>query len=176
MISVVKEKKTYFEAAPPQKFVDLLQEKEKKVKEALPAMLALRQSVTEKPAVMFYEGKEGIKTVSEDVLAHTKELLGVSAKKAMKNLLKWYFPDFVERRVRAGIHVRVLVDEAPLTTQMLDYRIVRKKISTGYWIYGNKFAILNFHEKDPFAVVVESEEFAKVMRMTFELAWRGASR
>jgi len=173
---VVKDKKKYFEAASPRTFITLLKEKEKVIEGILPQMLAIQKSVKIKPSITLYEGKEGIKTVLEGILAETKELLAFAPKKAMANMLKYYFPHFIERRVKAGIKVRLIIDEKPLTYKLVDYRIIKEKFSTGYWVYNNKVAILSFPKKNPLAVIIENEDFAKVMRIAFELAWKGAKK
>jgi sugar-specific transcriptional regulator TrmB len=174
--SVIKDRKKYFEAAPPKKFLHILKEKEKAMKEVLPEMCALRQSVKTKPSITMYEGKEGLKTVLEDVLVETKEFLALSPKKGLLNMLTYYFPHWVERRIQAGIKVRLLIDEVPVTTKLLKYRIIKKQFDTGYWVYNNKVIIISCPDKDPLAIVIENEDYAKTMRMMFELSWQAASK
>ena len=174
--SVVKDRKKYFEAASPRKFVAILKEKEKRINEILPQMLAIQKSVKVKPSITLYEGKEGIKTVMENVLVEAKEFAGLSPKKALLNLLKYYTPHFVERRAKAKIKVRLLIDEKPLTEKYLEYRIIKKKFDTGYWIYNNKVIIYSLLTRNPLAIEIENEDFAKTMRIIFELAWIGAGQ
>ena len=171
---VIKNKKKYFEAASPRKFIQILKEKEKKINDILPNLLNIRKSVKLKPSITLYEGKEGIKTVMEGLLIETKQFVGLSPKKALMNLLKYYTPHFIERRVKAKIKVRLLMDEKPITEKYLEYRIIKKKFDTGYWIYNNKVVVYSFLEKEPLAIEIENEDFAKTMRIVFELAWQGA--
>src|SRR3989338_3652213 len=171
--SVVRDKKKYFEAASPKQFLRILKEKEKAIKKVMPNMLNLQQTVKTKPSITMYQGKEGIKAVLEMMLHEAKYFYALSPIKAMNNVLKYYFPHFVERRVKAKIDVKLLVDKEPLTTKYMEYRIIHQKFETGYWIYNNKVIILSCPEKDPLAVVIENENYAKTMRMMFDLAWKG---
>ncbi|MFH1276665.1 MAG: helix-turn-helix domain-containing protein [Candidatus Woesearchaeota archaeon] len=169
--SVIKDKKKYFEAASPRKFIQILKEKEKLIKEILPNMLAIQETVKTKPSITLYEGKEGIKTVLENVLLEAKELLALTPKKAMLNLMQYYFPNFVERRVLAKIKIKLIVDEMPLTQKLLEYRILKKTFSTGYWIHNNKVIFISFPENNPLAIVIENDDLVKTMQITFMSLW-----
>src|SRR3989344_5525397 len=174
MSSVMRDRKKYFEPASPKMLLTILKEKEQIITSALPEMLAMQKSVSVKPSITLYGGKEGVKTVLEMVLREARSFVGVSPKREMTNMLKYYFPKYVERRVQAGISVRLLIDEKPLTTKLLKYRIVKKKFSSVYLIYGNKVLMFSFPLHDPLAIVIENKDFASSMRMMFELAWKGA--
>ena len=44
-------------------------------------------------------------------------------------------------------------------------------------IYGiNKVSIINFSEKQLSGIIIESETIHQMMRMIFELAWKGAKK
>lgn len=173
---VIKDRKKYFEAASPKKFVTILKEKEKAMNDIMSKMLDVQKSVKTKPSITMYEGKEGIKTVMEQFLLEAKEFIAMTPLKSMLNLSKYYFPDVFDRRVEAGIKVRLLIDGEPLRKELMQYRIIHKKFSTGYWVYNDKVMILSFPKKNPLAIVIENEDFADSMRVNFELAWEGAKK
>jgi len=173
---VVKDRKKYFEAASPNKFISILKEKEKLIREILPDMLSIQKTVKTKPSITLYEGKEGVKTAFENILIETKDLLAITSKKAMLNLMKYYFPDFIRRRVKAKINIRLIINGKPLTLKYLDYRILKKEYSTGYWIYNNKLMIASFYEKNPVAIVIENEDIVKTMKIIFNIVWDSLSK
>lgn len=173
---VVKDRKKHFEAASPRKFLTILKEKEKRISDILPQMLEIQKSVKLKPSITLYEGKEGVKTVMENLLVETKSFVGLSPKKALLKMLKFYTPHFIERRVKAKIKVKLLIDEPPLTEKYLEYRIIKKNFDTGYWIYKNKVVIFSLLQKDPLAIEIENEDYAKSMKIIFDLAWESLEK
>ncbi|MFH1770857.1 MAG: helix-turn-helix domain-containing protein [archaeon] len=168
---VVKDKKKYFEAASPSKFIHILKEKERKIRSILPDLETIQNSVTEKPKITLFEGKAGVKTVMEKLLTETKHYDGLSPKKAMEELLQHYFPNFVERRKKAGIKIRLLIDDEPLTKILVDYKIIKHKYETGFFMYNNKVLIFNFEKKEPIAIVIENESYKHTMQMMFDMIW-----
>jgi HTH-type transcriptional regulator, sugar sensing transcriptional regulator len=173
---VVKDKKKYFEAASPKTFINILKEKEKMISDILPDMLKIQNSVEEKPGMTMYEGKEGIKTVLDHLVLETKEIVGFSPVKAILNILKYYAPNMFDRRVKAGIKAKLLVDGKPLRPELIEYKIIQKKVDTGFWVYNDKVLLLNFNIKNPYAIVIENKEFSEMLRFVFELAWKGAGK
>ncbi|MFH1316617.1 MAG: hypothetical protein ABII01_03800 [Candidatus Woesearchaeota archaeon] len=146
------------------------------ISDVLPQMMSIQKSVKQKPSITLYEGKEGIKTVYEDILVEAKEIIGLSPKKSLLNLFEYYMPHFFERRLKAKIKVRCLLDGKPLVSGLLEYRIIKDKFETGYWIYNNKVVIFSLTKKDPLAIVIENKSIADAMRITFELAWKAAEK
>lgn len=169
---LVKEKKKFFEAASPKKFIQILKEKENAIKNILPEMISIQGQVKTKPSITMYEGKEGIKTVMEQLLEETKKCDAFSTNIEMKKLLKHYFPNFVERRKKAEIKIRLLLDSKPITRYLLKYKIIKKKFETGFWLYNNKVLIINFEEKEPIAIVIENKSYKKTMQIMFDIAWK----
>ncbi len=168
---VVKDKKKYFEAASPRKFIHILDERKKKINEILPDLINIQKSVKTKPSITLYEGKEGVKTALENILQEAKSFYAFSPNKAMFNILKYYFPNFFERRAKAGIKVKAIVDQPPYTTKLLEHKIIKKNVKVGYWIYNNKVIFFDCSKENPIAVVIENKEIAKTMKLTFDILW-----
>src|SRR3989344_161295 len=85
---VLKSGVKFFEAADPGKFISILKEKETKMKEILPNLEEIKKSIIEKPVVELYEGKEGLKTILDDIIK-TKQPMWAYAnyKKTFVNLV-----------------------------------------------------------------------------------------
>lgn len=178
---VIKSGKQYFEAARPEKMLNILKEKESKISQILPELKTIYKSVIEKPKIEFYEGKEGLKTILDDLIKTKQELLVYSSTKKQLSLLDFYFPQYIKRRVEAKIKIKVLTERSRETLEMhkKDKKELREmrflpegfEFPTATNIYGNKVAILSL-EKEPVGVIIENDDIAKTQRMVFELLWK----
>ena len=66
--SVIKGKKQYFEAAPPEQLLELLRSKEDMLEGIMPELKAKSDSSREKQRVTVYTGTKGIRTVMDRIL------------------------------------------------------------------------------------------------------------
>ena len=70
---ILKNNRRLFQASNPEKFLDILKEKESQVSDILPEMMGFYSKTKEKEETNFYKGKEGLKTVFEDQIEIVKE-------------------------------------------------------------------------------------------------------
>jgi len=178
--SVIKSGKQYFEVSPPHKILSILKERELNMKRILPQLNALYKSVVEKPRVEFYEGKEGLKTILDDLISTNEEILVYGSTRKQLALLNFYFPNYVKRRVKAGIRIRVITEQSPETIELskrnkeelreIAFFPKNFESPTATNIYGNKIAILSF-EKEPVGIIIENEDIARTQRIVFEMLW-----
>ncbi len=111
---VIKNNRKYFRGASPHKLIDYLKDKEldikrkeKEVTEALPALLRLHKPKKPKPIVEVYEGKEGMKTILNDIIKTCKDNpkaadfvgFGESAKKG-ETIAPYAFKKYIAQRKR----------------------------------------------------------------------------
>ena len=175
MSYVIKSGVKYFEAADPEKLTVILQEKERLVDEILPELETIKKTRIVKPKIEFYEGKEGIKTILEDVLKETKqELLSISSTKNLRLILRFYFPHFVQRRIKKGIKVRLLTDAEVESRELLRFKYLPKgfKLKTTNMFYGNKIAMISLEQKEPIGVIIENKEISDTQKDIFNLLWK----
>lgn len=182
-------KRTHFAANSPEKLTHVLDEKRKKledeaddIKELLPELKALYADSPEKPKIRFYEGKEGIKEILNDVFeSGVKEMLEIYTSDYVKTVLTVdEVSEIVRRRVEKGIRGRGIytrsegphAESHPLT----ELRYVpadRFPILSDIIIYGDRVALFAFQGKQ-IGIIVENPAFAKTFETIFELAWLGA--
>ena len=174
-----------FQASEPEILLSILKEKEKYIENVLPELQKIKKSVKEKPKVEIYEGKEGIKSIMEDLIRTKKPVVSFSSTKDIFNLLNFYTPQFIKKRVKAGIKIRLLTEKTSTVGQVLkkkdkqelrETRFMPKigEIPNTIYIYGNKIAMLNTHEENPFGVLIENNELAETQRLLFEIIWEKA--
>jgi len=194
----IKGKKRYFAAEKPERLLDVLENQRKElltkeeeiekrqqeIKELLPELRSIYNLPTEKPKVRFFEGKEGILNIYEEILQETDEVWFYGAFKDLFHV----FPNFIsmiKRQIKAGLKIRDLVTRSK---EALKVRVLYKKpkqemrflpkglgLTTDNMIYGNKFAMISFGQK-MHGVVIESREIVQTQRKIFEILWEKAEK
>jgi sugar-specific transcriptional regulator TrmB len=180
---VIKSGVQYYEVSEPDKLINLLREKERKIEKILPSLKEIYQSSSEKPEVEVFEGKQGIKTIFDDMIKTKKEIWVYGSTKRQLSLLEFSFPNFIQRRIKEKIKTRVLTEKSSETLS-IKKRNKRELRQTKFFIedldlpnviniYGDKVAILDFKE-GPLGIVIKSESFSNTQRIIFEILWKSA--
>jgi len=175
-----KKKIKYFSAEDPGQVIRLAESKVNTLKDALPQLNALAGEGRKRPAVRFYQGKEEMKIVLEEMLAEADMLLSFAAPEDMfRELGDWYL-NFVKRRIKQKVPVRLIATDSPKAKErqklgMKELRTVKivpniYKYHANKWIWKNKIALFSF-VGDLVAVVIESKELADMERAMFEHLW-----
>jgi sugar-specific transcriptional regulator TrmB len=179
---VIKSGRQYFQATKPDSILDILKEKEAIIQEIIPDLNLAYKSVAEKPRILVFEGKDGIKSILNSIISEKpKELLQLSSTDIIQTL-QFYFPNWVRHRVETGISTRILNKR---NTIMEEYRKKGKKelrevrflsdnfkINTTTFIYNNKVAIMVAKENNLVGLLIESKEIVETQRSVFELIWQ----
>jgi sugar-specific transcriptional regulator TrmB len=184
LVSYIKtNNRNYYEAAPPDRLLELLKEKEDNIKQLLPELQLLRNFADEKKEVLFFRGKQAIKTVFEDQIKEGKEVLIFGDAVNVNEIVKYYFPHFDKHRIEKSIRVRMLFDESARKENYLkkiplaDIRFIKKgsraPVSTN--IYSNNISIIMW-EENPKAILITESILADSFRAYFEFMWKLAKR
>ena len=161
-------------------------ELKEKIENLIPELKALHKETKLKPKVRVFEGKEGVKNAYYDLFAtKTKELRTYANP---ENILK-LLPDFMEHnneRIRKGIKMFAINPMTPNAKVMLKHypknsvdevaTIPKEnfKFSSDLGIFGDKVSFISTKEK--FGVIIESQEFARMISSSFDLSWEEAKR
>ncbi len=181
LVSTFQKKKIkYFSAEEPEQVVKLAQIKADALREALPQLNACWGKSRLRPTVRFYQGKEEMKIVLEEILAEADELFTFASPEDLFRELGDYFYSFVEKRVKKKIPVRMIACDSEMTRERKqlgpkELRTVKIVPPTYFyhgniWIWKNKVAMFSF-TGDFVAVVIESKELADIERAMFEYLW-----
>ncbi len=179
--SFVKKKVRYYSAEDPKTLIHRAEIRADTLKQALPQLAALYHTAGVRPQVRFFEGKEGMKQIFEEMLGDKHECLSFSSSDDLFRAFEDYHYQFVRRRVKEKILARVILRDSPLARERQrigpqELRIV-KFIPSEFEhhgmqaIFGNKIAFFSF-VKDYIVVVIESKELAAVQRAMFEWMWQ----
>lgn len=184
----VEDKKTFFVAESPKNLSRLLERQKeeidflnKKLKKILPEFQDIYEGGGKRPAVRFFQGKEGIATLREEALEMTgKDLFIIySYAKFREVFSKEELDLFSSRRISKKIKSHIIythVDEPepdfkplPLTeVQFLDSKLLA--LSSDILIYDSKVCFIVL-ERTPGGIVIESEEITKTMKSIFDYLW-----
>ncbi|MFA6536384.1 MAG: helix-turn-helix domain-containing protein [Candidatus Paceibacterota bacterium] len=165
-----------------------LENEKKQFKEALPVLLKKANFI--EPKIKFYSGKEGVKQVINHIMLNRNidTILMWPMSEMMKVLGDEYLKDLNVKRVQRNIALRVIWPKDKILDtkkypylgsgeeHLRDLRIAPPGMTwdMGYWMYEDKVAFLS-SEKEGFGFVVQSQDFAKLIKVQFDEIWKAST-
>lgn len=174
---ILKNNRRFFEAVNPEKFLDILKERENNLMENLSYLKDIYSSTKEKQETNFYKGVEGLKSVFQDQLEENKEVLILGASHSAFEVLPFYFKWYDKDRVKRRIKARIIASEnLEKKIPLAEIRLLPQEYANplAINIYKDKVAIILW-KKSPIAIVIKEKEIADSYRKYFEIMW-GISR
>lgn len=179
--------RTIFMAKHPEQ-LDLLLTKQKAALAAaeeelgknLPELRSIFQLATTKPGVKFYEGKEGIIKIYEDLLAQGANIDSIEDKGEMAAFIPEYVKEFVAKRIKKNIFNRVIApSNNPInlsnSKELRETRglpVAQFPFRMDIKIAGNGVSLISFQKDNPIGILIENKEIADNFKMLFELLWK----
>ncbi len=190
LVSLSKKKgKQIFIAENPEKLLKAVEEekekiieKEEKIKEALPKFKALRKKDTTVPLVKYYEGKEGIWNIFNDLVESEQDAWIIAPGKVHDIFgLKRFMKNVVQRRRQLGTKAYIISDHHPEIIKAYrqkeiyfrEYRFMPKTIelNTIVYIYADKVALI-FLKESLSGIIIENKELFLVFKFMFDSLWK----
>jgi len=185
----IKYGKKYFLAANPTELLRIIKEKERSIKEIIPELKILQKTEGQKrPLVEIYEGIDGMKTVMNKILnSKAKEFYAYGSSRSSYEVMQAFMNDWHKQRIKKKIVMRILynntkqarerVREFSNTLKYSKYKFMPIELEspTATVIFNNK-VVLQSWTKEPFAVIIESNEMAINQIKYFEELWKIAKR
>jgi sugar-specific transcriptional regulator TrmB len=178
-------KKTKFNAESPlnlerllEQQKDLIKNREGKAQSLIPDLMDIYTSIGERPVVRYFEGKEGLKSVREELLTvKSKEYYAVAS---IDNMHKLFSVDelneFSQRRSKLSIKVKLIYTyngkpSDPIGDQEL-IQIDAKSFpfDADIYVFDNKISFSNTSGHVG-GVIIESAPIAKTMKSMLDLIW-----
>ncbi|MBU1954233.1 hypothetical protein KKH03_04670, partial [Patescibacteria group bacterium] len=188
---IAKEKGRYFSAEPPQKLVNILEEKRDYARGILPQLLSMTSALAFKPQIKYFEGMEGVKSILDDTLTAKSELFGYSNLKSVSELFGDFISKYEQRKFEKKIKTRIICPSSQeafdyvksycpkdFPQELLEILYVNPK---EFWfeheilIYDNKVAVVSLSKDELIGMIFESKVYAQSQKAIFNLAWLGAS-
>lgn len=177
--------KRQFQPSDPQRLIEIVQERENGIMEIMPELKATFSGSRKKMDVEVFKGKEGIKSILNDVIEISPpEFLDITSGMTTV-LLPHFIPQWHRRRIKAGIVLRVLMNDTPLgrsrgkalsKMKLTPLRYLPKGLESPshIYVYGKKVAITIWVLDHPFGIIIENEEVHKRFKEFFEWFWRAS--
>jgi len=190
MSSITQDKKTLYTAESPEHILSLLhiqkseiEEKEREFKKLLPGLETMMNAKGEKPKVRVFEGREGLKSVSEQVgKIKTKQIYSFIPLDDLYSVFpeKEMLEKISQRRITKKTKSKVFytTKKGPVW-QKSDKKLLREAIyvkpdkfpfEAGIDIYDDTIGIYTFKGK-LMGVIIENKEMAETFKSIFKMCW-----
>jgi len=173
---ILQNNRRLFQASNPNRFIEIIREKENSISEFLPDMLDLYSKTREKEQTNFYKGKEGLKTIFQDQLENNKEVLILGASNSAFEVLPFYFKWYDKDRARKKIKVRIIAAEklkSKIPLAEIKYIPQKYQNPLAINIYKDKVAIILWKDP-PVCIVIKEKAVFDGYKKYFELMWKVA--
>lgn len=166
-----------------------------KAKALLPELQGLFSLTPNKPRVRFFEGINGVVSVYSEHIQVNKpyEMLSYSnVEQLIPQLPKSFVTRYIKEKARLRITTRAIFPDTEFSQRYNGklygdapeaIRIRAKYIpptsfpfQADVTIFGDKVSIVNFSQNSAIGVIIEDKTIAGLMRMSFELAWKGIEK
>lgn len=179
----IKSGKRYFQAANPEKLLETAKEREIKLKAIISELKERFQKIKVDVFSEIYEGKEGLKSVMEDILKQKKEWLTIGSTGKGTKILPFYLKNFTKRREKAKIKRKVLIARTKegeeyykelKSQKFVNVKFLPKNIKQPQtiWIYNDKVAIILVSLDHPVITLIQNKEIAESYREYFDWLWK----
>ncbi|HRY82578.1 MAG TPA: helix-turn-helix domain-containing protein [Candidatus Moranbacteria bacterium] len=183
---IVKGKKKTYLPEEPEKLVQLLETKKRSIEEILPELKNNYFSQKEKPKIISYEGKDGIRKIYRETLRSKTEVLWFGS---VKDIFEEFMESFETEKKRLAnpngsreIINNITFDKSyakRINAQKNPKERVKILPNSQFFpsvdniIYEDRVVILSV-KKNFYGVVIENSDIANAYRTMFELAWKSA--
>ncbi|MFA6963883.1 MAG: helix-turn-helix domain-containing protein [Patescibacteria group bacterium] len=167
--------KHYYIAESPSRLVNFVAQEKKKIEELLPELEQIEKEAMERPKIKYFEGKEGIKNLEDELLKERKEILAFSWPDKLVQSIESH-DSFVKKRIKAKIPARVIYpDTGAAHKRKTGFREVRyskklKPFDSTFMISGNKVVAFS-HKRWITGVLIENREIAEGLTAFFDAYW-----
>jgi HTH-type transcriptional regulator, sugar sensing transcriptional regulator len=179
-LKIPSQKKIKYMAKSPRECLAFVSERMKLAQEALPELMAIRNSISDKPKVYYFEDKEGLDLIDADILKLRSEIVSFTTPLFVTNENEKASKAYIKKRISAGTLARVIGqvsaevqdlkkrDKTELRqTKMLPSELFSSEVELG--ICGNKVYVSNYKKK--FGLIIEDKDISATLQKIFELVW-----
>ncbi len=181
-----------FTAENPKILINKEIERLNQAKTLVPELLTLTSNNPLKPKIAFFEGKDGIKSVFEEMIqTQTGEIVSFSNFERLSQFLPDFLPTHFAERTKHNIKTRFISPRTPDSESFIknffpekyDERLLEVFLispeefhfESEITIFAGSIAIINLNEINPIAVLIENAELYHTQKAIFDLAWLGAT-
>ncbi|HEY5714280.1 MAG TPA: helix-turn-helix domain-containing protein [Candidatus Gracilibacteria bacterium] len=181
-----------YTAEHPRIFLNREQERLNVAKDIVPELLAMTANDPRKPKIQFFEGKNGIKNIFEDMTDQEGgEIVSFSNFDKLTEFIPEFLEDHFRKRFEKGIKTRFIAPWTGIAEQFQEnffpenhdpklseiFLISPKEFhfDSEISIFGGAIAIMNLNDENPVGILIENPELYRTQKAIFDLAWLGAT-
>ncbi len=178
---VTKDGKKQYVATNPERLRDIQKEKLELLDKLLPELVSKYKENKEEMNVEVFVGKEGMKTITNNILKVGKPIYVLSNDARIFELLRYYMPQFMQKRAKSGIGMHAIYSEAArqkkIEGELLEVRYVPNeyRLPISIAVYGEHSNIIVYSE-NPVALHIENKATAQSFMQYFNLMWNLAKK
>ena len=176
----VEQGKRTYQCAPPNRLKELINQKKegiKKFENSLSDIERIYKSTKPKIDIEIFRGKEGIKSIFEDMLNY-KKIYFIGGRWYITKLMPTYWANYNKRRIKKRIEWYNLVLEDAKNIRVAPSKFINVKIlpkdfngtPSIIFLFGNKVINVIWSES-PLAFMIESEDIAKNYKKYHKYVW-----
>lgn len=184
---VIKENRKYFNVVSADKLLDLLKEREDKLKSILPQLKSLEGSFEKKPVVEIFEGREGIKTVLKDIINIRRDWYSLGSSGKATEIIPFYVEHWEKERVNNKIKLKAMMDKSDsgikrgkelAKLKYTEIKYINEKLNnpSSTWIYGDRVVVIFWSKENSFAIRTINQEIATSYINYFNTLWKNAKK
>lgn len=172
----------HFCAESPNRLKKIAQEKITLADAIIPQLRALTRTNEFTPAMKLYEGKEGLKTIFDDMLETIErqkiKQIQVITDAGPISVLPKYVPEWVKMREKLGVYTQLIEEDVGgrrtfESNGMRETRIFPShiKLDCSLDIYGDKVACMSVRGNEIYGAIIESPTIVNTIRQLFYMVW-----
>lgn len=173
----------YYIAAPPERFLEVLEEKKALIAPIMDDLKSLNKSSLEKTKVEFFEGERGIMSATEDMIRNQNTTVKAYVNTSILELIPFYHPQFRRKRKENKVTMKVVAENSENSKKLnqLDNKELRKTrffdkllrdLNISFYVYGDKIQFLKAGKTEQHSIIIQDKEFAEFNRRLFEEIWK----
>ncbi|MDD5039630.1 MAG: helix-turn-helix domain-containing protein [Patescibacteria group bacterium] len=175
-----------FVVEPPDRLMALVEERQKDtarqqqtLDRALPDLLSRYRLAMNKPGVRYFEGREGIIKIYEELLANNLPIDSIEEKGDLVAYLPDYAPEYVRKRIAKKLFNRVISPDSNSLNKTDPAKFIEARLAPAarfpfrmdIKISGNKVSLITFQKEDAVGVLIDNPEIAANFHILFEFLW-----
>jgi sugar-specific transcriptional regulator TrmB len=176
-----------FRSASPKELLNILDQKKTKIESIIPKLIKMQEFKKESYKMEVFEGKNGIKTITNDLLSRPNEPV-----KVMGIGKKWLeFSDiftsiYYRKKKEMNVHTKtILADNKEERKFLSEKKFANSDIkfiknidfgNTVTYMYHDKVSFVLYDEENPRGFMIQDQAFNKIQTIFFERLWNQAKK
>lgn len=180
LINIPQGKKIFYKAEHPEKLIKKLEENKRKIEEILPELISLYSLSSKEPKIRFYEGKEKLFSMYEEIFKAKKIEAMISVDRFLSLFTIKDNEHFFRILTRHGGKLHDMFQDTKKARDFTRYKyrtgVSEVKIlpktfnfATDILVFDNKVALISF--ENILGIIIEDENIAKTQQQMLSFIW-----